>query len=63
MSIDVMVLPGRRLELVPGLFLGQLGLERRNPAAALVGETPALLELGSREVVATDGGVAVPFVH
>jgi hypothetical protein len=55
MSIDVMILPGRKLELVPGLFLGQLGLERRSPAAALIGETPALLKLDSREIVATDG--------
>lgn len=57
MSIDVMILPGRKPELVPSLFFGQLGLERRNPAAALIGETPALLELGSREVVATDGAL------
>jgi hypothetical protein len=55
MSIDVVILPGLKLELVPGLFLGQLGLERRSPATALIGETPALLKLGSREVVAADG--------
>jgi hypothetical protein len=55
MSIDVMILPGRKFEPVPGLFLGHLGLARGDPAAVLIGETPALLELGSREVVAADG--------
>jgi hypothetical protein len=55
MSVDVMILPGRKFVPAPSLFFEQLGLENDNPGAMLLGEAPALSKLGSEETVARDG--------
>jgi hypothetical protein len=57
MSIDVMILPGRQLSILPSALFAQLELVKGSRAAALVGASPALFELGTRGVIAGDAAL------
>jgi hypothetical protein len=45
MSVDVMILPGRRREFTPAALFESLALEAHGGTAAMLGTVPALVEL------------------
>lgn len=54
MSIDVMILPGRKVALQPRALFARLGSVKGEAAAALLGVSPGLVKLGARDALAGD---------